>query len=389
MANAGGIITAPVDIRRDIAAVLGANTGNLASLCTNAGINQWSRVKPIHNPSRGVAPAEVDAFMKANNFGFMAAEGRGLFGTGLADFMLYGRNDPEYAKPDYEQGSLAPCRVLDFNGYNHNVRAEFPICTDFIYVNTAQDPDKLYVQFKVNENTPIQMREFTEILPYAPGYDGGWRYVVVIDKTGGQGMVPADFDVKIGHEVFNSAALDYYHMQSPIANEIMEINMSSYPASTRVVAGMMRITYSATGVSYGRTMVIWNGGYTYQRTSPVAVNLQPIYRGFGEDAQGISELRFSLQITGTGTFRDFNIIANFYHNETDTQEFYNAGAYIANPTAGSYAVMDVSGAPTRVQFSDYATMRYYYREDGQLHDYYFDFRNALVSSSPYPKQKLL
>ena len=111
--------------------------------------------------------------------------------------------------------------------------------------------------------------------------------------------------------------------------------------------------------------------------------------GFGEDALGITELRFSLQITGTGTFRDFNIIANFYHNETDTQEFYNANSYIASPAAGSYAVMDVSGAPTRVQFSDYATMRYYYREDGQLHEYYFDFRNALVNTSPYPKQKLL
>lgn len=390
MIDLNGIVRTPVS-PEEVASILGETGGDIGTVCTSSRINQWSRIKPIYNSSKGVDPDDVDDFMKANNFGFVADENRGLFGNGLRDFVLYGRSNPEYASPGFIQGGdIGPCRLLDFNGYNHNTKSAYPVYADFIYVNTTDDPDKLYVQFKVDENTPIQMREFSEILPYATAHEGGWRYVVVIDKTGDIGSSESDFDVVIGHEVFNSANLDYYHMQSPIANEILEIDMSAYtPATIRVVAGMMRINYTASGPSYGRTMIIWNGGYMYQRTSPVSVSLQPIYRGFGEDSSGLSEMRFSLQAGSGVTLSDFSIVVNFYHYDTDVQEYYNAGASVASPVSGAYAMVDLTGAPTRVQYTDYATVQYSYRENGVLNSYYFDFRNQLVSPNPYPKQKIL
>ena len=45
--NSNGIITAPINVRADVATVLGVSNTNLSALCSNPNINKWAKYKPI------------------------------------------------------------------------------------------------------------------------------------------------------------------------------------------------------------------------------------------------------------------------------------------------------------------------------------------------------
>ena len=76
--NSNGIITAPIRVRDDVAAVLGEDATNVSELCKSNKINKWAKWKPIPYGS-------------------------------IEGIMYEGPN------------TLYPlCRIGDFNGYNHN-----------------------------------------------------------------------------------------------------------------------------------------------------------------------------------------------------------------------------------------------------------------------------
>lgn len=388
MANSGGIITHPVSPIADVAAVLGVRSGDIATLCLSSAINMWSKVKPVYSSSVGCQPSEVAELMKSADFGICAGNTPyGIFGVGKYQFVT--TSWMANGKWGYKRPANR-FRLLDFDGYNHNAQKVPPASVDFVYTNTQQDPDLLQVLFTVNEYTPIQMRDFGEIENYGPVDLGGYRYVVVIDKLGGTGSSEVDFDVILGSPFFLTSSLDYYHRPTPGPNEVISIDMSQYPANTRVAAGIMRITAQGSGYSYGRWCIMQGGYYNYTRSSiTTSVSLSLRWRGIGDGTYGIDELRFSVATLAGYSLANLDIVVDLYHGADDTQPYYTAGASLADPYTGAYLAVDVSGSPVVVSGSDYMTVMYTYRENGVLKTYYFDFRYTLTSETPYPKQQII
>lgn len=55
MSNSNQKITAPVDVIRDVAYVLGSSSGDVGTLCTDPNVKKWSKHKPV----RGESPKEI------------------------------------------------------------------------------------------------------------------------------------------------------------------------------------------------------------------------------------------------------------------------------------------------------------------------------------------
>ena len=114
MSHSNNVITAPVNIVGDIAAVLGVNSGSLNYLCGNAHgkINPWAKYKPVpmaaQFPDRsgqwwkGDAPRRCG--ITAPQYTTCAAAAKACNG-GMAGW-TYNPGGPPY-------------RALDFNGYDH------------------------------------------------------------------------------------------------------------------------------------------------------------------------------------------------------------------------------------------------------------------------------
>lgn len=129
MGHSNGKITAPVSVQ-DVRYVLGAASTDVGTLCINANINMWSKMKPMHYLNKldeltlTQAAEYNDAFVYhygiriKQTFTGLASNKttRKGFVYESADFdgVL---NGWEYARP---YGSAAsPYRLTDFNGYNH------------------------------------------------------------------------------------------------------------------------------------------------------------------------------------------------------------------------------------------------------------------------------
>lgn len=111
MSNSNGIISKPIDLKADIATVLGESSTNLGTLCKSAKVNKFSRVKPIIYAS---VVELTDAQRKSKNYGLTILGGS--HGT-----MNIGHTPWTYNKPNGE----TPCRMSDFANYNH--KATSPI----------------------------------------------------------------------------------------------------------------------------------------------------------------------------------------------------------------------------------------------------------------------
>ena len=108
MSNSGGVISAPVDVRGDIAAVLGVQSGDLGVLCTNAAVNMWAKYKPYRDSS----PAVLSAARIAAKYGLYLPTL--TLSEMQAAVRTWGKLQPRGAA--YSE----PFRALDFAGYNHN-----------------------------------------------------------------------------------------------------------------------------------------------------------------------------------------------------------------------------------------------------------------------------
>ena len=54
MAHGTDIITTPVTMPADLAAVLGISGTDLATNCTSSAINMWAKFKPIYHAEKGL-----------------------------------------------------------------------------------------------------------------------------------------------------------------------------------------------------------------------------------------------------------------------------------------------------------------------------------------------
>lgn len=106
MGHNNGIITKPINVRADIAYVLGENSGDVGTLCTSNNIKEWSAHKPVEHSSPGITTDQKFAELK---YGLLPGEKLVSTITSGYDGFYW-----KYQKP------TTWFRVLDFDGYNHN-----------------------------------------------------------------------------------------------------------------------------------------------------------------------------------------------------------------------------------------------------------------------------
>lgn len=130
MSHNNNIINKPINVRSDIAYVLGENTGDVGTLCKSDAIKFWSLRKPIRNAKIGEL---TDAEWAAANYGYTITGYNQIVGEGQQG-LLYGHLHNEswlYLKPrGYKYNGVIVnewFRVLDFNGYNHNSQNPFEL----------------------------------------------------------------------------------------------------------------------------------------------------------------------------------------------------------------------------------------------------------------------
>ena len=155
MAHSSTVISAPVNMPTDLAAVLGISGTDLAANCTSSAINMWAKGKP-----EGVASG-----LQAMPVGILTNAMRALNGYGIRTLYQNGygslsglvsdlRNNSvrsmfEYIKPS--GGSSSPYRLADFNGYYHE--ANTPIWSPYNPTDTL----------RVNGDGTLQLYFYTNV----------------------------------------------------------------------------------------------------------------------------------------------------------------------------------------------------------------------------------
>ena len=124
MSHNNGIISKPIEVINDVAFVLGESTGHIGELCTSEKINEWSENKPYRHSdintnlsNRQSAMYGWDILVK------QPGESTSAF---LSKIDTYYKNGGEkcwdYLRPrGLSYGEY--CRLLDFDGYDHNAVA--------------------------------------------------------------------------------------------------------------------------------------------------------------------------------------------------------------------------------------------------------------------------
>lgn len=155
MAHSSTVISAPVNMPTDLAAVLGISGTDLAANCTSSAINMWAKCKP-----EGVASG-----LQAMPVGILTNAMRALNGYGIRTLYQNGygslsglisdlRNNSvrsmfEYIKPS--GGISSPYRLADFNGYYHGART--PIWNPYNPTDTL----------RVNSDGTLQLYYYTNV----------------------------------------------------------------------------------------------------------------------------------------------------------------------------------------------------------------------------------
>ncbi len=134
MAHNNGVISAPVDIRGDIAAVLGVQSGDLAELCQNANVNRWSAHKPVeHNDPWNTTNQKFAELDYGLSIGVKTVS---QIISDHSDFCW------TYTKPS------TWFRVMDFDGYNHNAAGpDLYLHTYPVYTNIQSGRMSIMVTF--------------------------------------------------------------------------------------------------------------------------------------------------------------------------------------------------------------------------------------------------
>lgn len=171
MSNSGGVISAPVDVRGDIAAVLGVQSGDLGVLCTNAAVNKWSKRKPVEWSGKQ-SPGSQD--LTALHYGLN-------LNPRLVTDLLSGYSGFYW---DYTRPSTW-FRTLDFDGYKHNAtRPSVNFYSGGFYTNR---PSLVHFHFDSDgSDITIADMEYPTTSHTIPATEelGDWNVVVLIYITG-------------------------------------------------------------------------------------------------------------------------------------------------------------------------------------------------------------
>ena len=166
MAHANDIISLPVRVRSDIAAVLGVSSGDVRTLCTSSAIKPWAKYKPVNYPTLGVTgKTSGSQYWKASDgkCGFVITE--------ATEFGLPSNSNSFVARllagslrwTRAALGSSAYARVLDFDGYDHNAHSPiFP--WEGITALQVDSQNELHVQWDVQPSgrpTELTLSDFT------------------------------------------------------------------------------------------------------------------------------------------------------------------------------------------------------------------------------------
>ena len=171
--TSSGVITAPVDVYGDIAAVFGIASGDVGYLFANAPINKWSLYKPVRHPSPGVL---TDAMFKSVNYGY---EPNSYSLLSAAVTAWQGGSIWNYLKPRGLNGGGTGVhewyRVLDFDGYNHSSLCPFDV--------TYNNEPTLNSTAQYNCSFVADIVHWNEWASYAP--QGYTTLYLCLVKTGG------------------------------------------------------------------------------------------------------------------------------------------------------------------------------------------------------------
>lgn len=158
MSNNNGIISKPIDVRRDIAYVLGVDIGDVGELCTSIEIKPYAKYKPVDIDS---IETPTDAQRKAINYGITAPVASST--PAETKNTLW-----KYTKPTKK------FRVLDFDGYNH--KAVAPIVTKGNIVVKQSDSSGVTLATFPNVVGSMTLSDFGSL-------DGYYLAVLMIGST--------------------------------------------------------------------------------------------------------------------------------------------------------------------------------------------------------------
>ena len=155
MAHSSTVISAPVNMPTDLAAVLGTSGTDLADNCRSSAINMWAKCKP-EGVASGLQSMPVgiltNAMRALNGYGIRTLYQNG-YGS-LSGLVSDLRNNSvramfEYIKPS--GGINSPYRLADFNGYYHGART--PIWNPYNPTDTL----------RVNSDGTLQLYYYTNV----------------------------------------------------------------------------------------------------------------------------------------------------------------------------------------------------------------------------------
>lgn len=200
MSVSNGRITAPVSIQ-DVKTVLGMSSNDVGTLCKSGKINKWSKYKPVSYPAlfpSGEAQWRGDAASTLWGMQVDILDDAPIWNGGkdVYEESSFPHYNYVYDKP--VGGAIAPYRLQDFNGYNHNA-TELYIqeiqkgTVDEIYVhNTTTETEKFYFFVYSGGTGGIKFSDIADVVSGSSVY--GLRLVLSIYKK--------DTDTLIG-EYFN------------------------------------------------------------------------------------------------------------------------------------------------------------------------------------------
>ena len=234
MSNSNGLITAPVTMS-DINKVLGISTRKLDVACRHNNINKWSIVKPIAAATNGERLTH-DLFR-----GSFAENSAGVY-WGLYASCGYRWDDIHLADWSYIKRptgiiGVAPCRGLDFDGYDHYARPCLygkiitPFAGKIIYTHTT--PFELRLTWNYYNNG-------TGVDPLSCYYEGTepdrWYLCVAID-----GMMAVMRDA-------NNNLLELF----PLTQGEQTYKCPTLPASLRIYNDNRRISFFIAALANSR-----------------------------------------------------------------------------------------------------------------------------------------
>lgn len=172
MAHSNGIITAPISLDGDVCPVLGLSSSNtsLEYVCSNehGRTNKWSRAKPYQvNSLVPISIASDPTRISGQIWGMKPPKmsGNKIYFNSMAMDIISQPYQTGYPNWVYQapKGGGFPCRLTDWEGYNHNANQVFTTgITNYTQVVNLFDVEKINFYFMLMQNADFTMAQFAD-----------------------------------------------------------------------------------------------------------------------------------------------------------------------------------------------------------------------------------